>query len=212
MKGLFITFEGGEGCGKSTQIGKLALKIQNAGRPVVVLREPGGTPLGEAIRNLIKFSPAGRNMSPETELLLFAASRAQLVREVIQPELIRGAVVLCDRFMDSTTVYQGIARAIPAEQVALLNRMAVGSCIPDLTPVLDLYPLTRLQPLRRRARPVNTPVRLEHQPEEFYRRVRQGYLDLARGNPGRIKIVDASSPPEEVEQAVWRLVQPFLKT
>src|SRR5438093_7928702 len=109
-RGLFITFEGSEGCGKSTQIERLAKRLESAGRRVIVTREPGGTPIGEYIRHLLKFAPAGHAMKPETELLLFAASRAQIVRELIEPALRDGATVIADRLLDSTTVYQGIAR------------------------------------------------------------------------------------------------------
>ena len=138
MTGLFITFEGTEGCGKSTQINALAARLQDQGQQVLQTREPGGTPLGEAVRNLLQHDEAGADMSPEAELLLFTASRAQLTRERILPAIAKGEIVLCDRFMDSTTVYQGVARQINTQAVATINRFAVGEARPDLTILIDL--------------------------------------------------------------------------
>ncbi|MDB2311178.1 dTMP kinase, partial [Opitutales bacterium] len=131
MAGLFITFEGTEGCGKSTQIKALAERLQSEGKQVLQTREPGGTPLGEAVRNLLQHDAAGAGMSPEAELLLFTASRAQLTRERIIPAIAAGQIVLCDRFMDSTTVYQGVARQINTQAVATINQFAVGDARPD---------------------------------------------------------------------------------
>ena len=125
----FITFEGSEGCGKSTQVRLLADRLTKAGVPLLVTREPGGTPIGEKIRHLLQFAPEGVAMTPETELLLFEASRSQLVREIIQPALDRGTVVLSDRFADSTTVYQGVARRLDHEMVGHLNAFAVGQLL-----------------------------------------------------------------------------------
>ena len=136
----FITFEGGEAVGKSTQIERLAARLQERGDEVLVTREPGGTPLGEQIRHLLKHAPEGQGMTPKTELLLFLASRAELVRKVIGPALDRGAWVLCDRFLDSTTVYQGAGRGLPEEIVSRLNGFAIGARLPGLTLVLDIEP------------------------------------------------------------------------
>src|SRR6266704_3323994 len=133
----FITFEGSEGCGKSTQVKKLATRFQQAGIPYLVTREPGGTPIGETIRELLQFAPHGATMTAQTELLLFEASRSQLVRETIKPALEHGFCVISDRFFDSTTVYQGAARKLDAEMVARLNRFVAGDSIPDLTFILD---------------------------------------------------------------------------
>lgn len=138
QRGLFITFEGSEGCGKSTQIRLLAERLGQLGLPVNLTREPGGTPVGEEIRHLLQFSSANTAMTPEAELLLFTASRAQLVREMIEPALAKGVTIISDRFMDSTTVYQGVARAIDPAKVKAINEFAVGACRPDLTFVLDL--------------------------------------------------------------------------
>src|SRR3954466_12458949 len=130
-RGAFITFEGSEGCGKSTQVLRLAARLEQQGGRTVLTREPGGTAIGEKIRDLLQFAPEGVAMRPETELLLFEASRAQLVREVIEAALSRGEVVIADRFFDSTTVYQGAARKLDPETVARMNRFAVGDCMPD---------------------------------------------------------------------------------
>ena len=137
-RGLFITFEGSEGCGKSTQIRLLEARLKERGRSVLLTREPGGTSIGEEIRHLLQFSKANSAMKPETELLLFTASRAQIVRELIEPALAEGTTVIADRFMDSTTVYQGVARQIDPAAVAFINHFATGDCRPDLTFVLDL--------------------------------------------------------------------------
>src|SRR6184192_3902923 len=134
----FITFEGSEGCGKSTQVQRLAARLQRSGVPYLVTREPGGTPVGETIRELLQFAPHNSMMTPETELLLFEASRSQLVREIIKPALERGLCVIADRFFDSTTVYQGAARKLDREMVQRLNAFAVGDCVPDVTFVLDI--------------------------------------------------------------------------
>lgn len=195
-KGLFISFEGSEGCGKSTQIGRLAARLREDGREVLQLREPGGTPIGEKIRNLLQYDASAAAMTPEAELLLFAASRAQLVREVIRPAVERGVVVLCDRFLDSTTVYQGVARALDRKDVAAINAFAVGETLPDLTLLLDVDAAEG----RRRAASRNGPVdRMEQEKEAFYEAVRQGYLVLAEQNRGRIAVIDASADVDAVE-------------
>src|SRR5437016_11752988 len=134
----FITFEGSEGCGKSTQVQLLANRLEIAGVPFLITREPGGTPIGETIRELLQFAPQSVAMTPETELLLFEASRAQLVREVIKPALERGKCIIADRFLDSTTVYQGAARKLDCEMIERLNAFVVGDCVPDITFVLDV--------------------------------------------------------------------------
>src|SRR5450432_556268 len=137
-RGVFITFEGTEGCGKSTQVQRLAARLGQSGVFFLLTREPGGTAIGETIRDLLQFAPEGKDMKPETELLLFEASRSQLVREIIEPALVEGTCVISDRFFDSTTVYQGAARKLDAKTVTDLNRVAVGNCIPDLTFILDV--------------------------------------------------------------------------
>jgi dTMP kinase len=203
-KGLFISFEGSEGCGKSTQIARLAIRIRDSGREVITLREPGGTPIGEQIRNLLQYDEAGKAMTPEAEILLFAASRAQLVREVIRPALLRGAVVLCDRFLDSTTVYQGVARALAQEEVQAINGFAVGETLPDLTILLDL---DAAEGRRRAAGRKGPKDRMEQEDEGFYESVRQGYLELARAHPGRIAVIAAVGGEGEVEASITTVLR-----
>src|SRR2546429_8046713 len=172
----FITFEGSEGSGKSTQVQRLAARLERSGVPYLLTREPGGTPIGETIRELLQFAPHNSGMTPETELLLFEASRSQLVRETIKPALERGVCVIADRFFDSTTVYQGAARRLDRQIVQRLNVFAVGDCVPDITFVLDIDAATarsRMQAPRRADR-------MEQQPAEFYERVRAAYRDLVR--------------------------------
>ncbi len=201
--GVFITFEGTEGCGKSTQIHRLAAHLEREGLPVVVTREPGGTPLGESIRNLLKFAEEGKDMTPEAELLLFAASRAQLVRRVIEPALEAGSWVVADRFMDSTTVYQGVARRLDFDAVQLINEFAVGETRPDLTFVLDLDPDEARRRLLRRPRPIGAPDRMEQMPPDFYVAVRDGYLTLARDEPERFRVINAGRTIDSVEEEIW---------
>jgi len=203
-KGLFISFEGSEGCGKSTQIARLATRISDSGREVITLREPGGTPIGEQIRNLLQYDEAGKAMTPEAEILLFAASRAQLVREVIRPALQRDAVVLCDRFLDSTTVYQGVARALAQEEVQAINGFAVGETLPHLTILLDL---DAAEGRRRAAGRKGPKDRMEQEDEGFYESVRQGYLELARAYPGRIAVIAAVGGEGEVEASITTVLR-----
>ena len=205
-RGLFITFEGSEGCGKSTQVKRLAARLEAAGRSVLLTREPGGTPIGEKIRHLLQFAPEGVAMRPETEVLLFEASRSQLVREVIAPSLDAGQVVIADRFFDSTTVYQGAARKLNAEMVEQLNRFAVGDCRPDITFILDVDVTTARARMMRRVRPVGAPDRMEQEPVEFYERVCAAYRDLARREPDRVRLIDGGRSAEDVESEIWRLL------
>lgn len=200
-KSFFISFEGSEGSGKSTQIDLLATRLENEGYNVVVTREPGGTEIGEEIRHLLKHAQSGQGMTPETELLLFAASRAQLVREVIVPALRAGKVILCDRFLDSTTVYQGVARRLSEDPVAIINHFAVGDILPALTIVLDVPAETGLA--RARRRPSELPDRLEQENIDFYQRVREGYLILAREMPSRFLVVDGTLPSDKITDIIW---------
>ena len=208
MAGLFITFEGTEGCGKSTQINALAARLQDQGQQVLQTREPGGTPLGEAVRNLLQHDEAGAGMSPEAELLLFTASRAQLTRERILPAIAKGEIVLCDRFMDSTTVYQGVARNIDSQAVAAINRFAVGEARPDLTILIDLSPEVGMA--RVHARCDGQLDRIEQEAIEFFQAVRAGYLKLAESEPERFLVLDGSASVEVLEQQIWAAVQPRL--
>ena len=204
MNGLFITFEGGEGCGKSTQIAALKTRLEAMGKTVVQTREPGGTALGESVRNLLQYDDAGQGMSPEAELLLFAASRAQHVRELIAPAIAEGQIVLCDRFLDSTTVYQGVARAIDSKKVDTINQFAIGDTKPDLTILIDLPPEIGLA--RVHARSNGQLDRMENEAIEFFQAVRQGYLDLAKSEPKRFLVLDGSQTVEELETQIWQRV------
>jgi len=198
----FITFEGSEGCGKSTQVQRLAARLQKLQIPFLVTREPGGTPIGETIRELLQFAPHNSAMVPETELLLFEASRSQLVRETIKPALEHGVCVIADRFFDSTTVYQGAARRLDREMVERLNAFAVGDCVPNITFVLDVDAATaetRMQKPRRADR-------MEQQPAEFYERVRRGYRDLAAHEPNRIVLIDGSHNADEIDHEIWNIL------
>jgi dTMP kinase len=206
-RGWFITFEGSEGCGKSTQIRLLCEALRRQGHEVVETREPGGTPLGETIRHLLKFALEGNGMYPETELLLFAASRAQLVRQVIAPALGRGAVVVADRFHDSTTVYQGVARALDPAQVENVNKFATGTVLPDLTLLLDLPAEEARARLKLRAGEEAQKDRMEQEPEAFYEAVREGYLRLAEEEPKRIRVINASGAPAEIFDRIKDVVQ-----
>src|SRR5438128_1654619 len=197
----FVTFEGSEGSGKSTRADRLAARLQRCSIPCVVTREPGGTPIGETIRELLQFAPHNSTMKAETELLLFEASRSQLVREVIKPALERGMCVIADRFFDSTTVYQGAARELDAEMIERLNAFAVGDCVPDITFVLDVDAATAESRMQHEPRKAD---RMEQQPAEFYERVREGYRDLAAHEPKRIVMIDGSGHVDEIEKQIWK--------
>jgi dTMP kinase len=202
----FITFEGSEGCGKSTQIQRLAERLERAGVPLLVTREPGGTPIGETIKDLLQFAPHGSGMTAETELLLFEASRSQLVRETIRPALERGVCVISDRFFDSTTVYQGVARRLDARVVEQLNAFAVGDCVPDVTFLLDMDAATARARMLRRVRPASSPDRMEQEPTEFYEQVREAYRQLARREAKRIHLIDAVRDVGAIADEIWQIL------
>ncbi len=203
-RGFLISFEGGEGCGKSTQARRLATRLKRIGYKVLLTREPGGTKLGEQIRSLLK-SARHNNLSAEAELFLFAASRAQLVCEVIRPALQRGWIVLCDRFVDSTTAYQGYGRKLDLKLVQVVNALAVGPNWPDLTLLLDLDVRIGLQRALKRGQ-VSAYDRMGAQKEAFYRQVRSGFLKLARAEPKRIILVDAAGSADETTEKIWNPV------
>lgn len=205
-RGAFITFEGSEGCGKSTQALRLAARLEQAGVRVLITREPGGTAIGEKIRDLLQFAPESFAMTPETELLLFEASRSQLVRELIRPALEQGTAVISDRFFDSTTVYQGVARKLDPQMVATLNHFAVGADRPDLTLVLDVDVETARARMLRRVRPVAAVDRMEQEPIEFYERVCEAYRALVRAEPDRCLLIDGANSPDEIEHEIWEAV------
>src|SRR5436190_17875950 len=199
----FITFEGSEGCGKSTQVQRLAARLDQAGIQTPVTREPGGTAIGEKIRHLLQFAPESFAMTPQTEVLLFEASRSQLVRETIQPALEKGTIVISDRFFDSTTVYQGVARKLSPEIVETLNTFAIASARPNLTFILDVDVATARARMLRRVRPVAVLDRMEQEPDEFYERVCAGYRELAGREPERFIVVDGRQSPDAIESEIW---------
>ena len=211
-KGLFVSFEGNEGSGKSTQISLLAERLRAEGHAVRTLREPGGTPIGEEIRHTLKHSAANQAMTPEAELLLMNASRAQLVREVIRPALATGEIVLCDRFYDSTTAYQGYGRQLDLAMVKNIVDVAVGDTRPDLT-LLFLIPQA-VSDQRRLARQATLPFmrdRMEEADQSFFARVAKGYQAIAAAEPARVRPVDATGTVESLRATIWSLVQPLLK-
>ena len=207
---MFITFEGGEGAGKSTLIAKLSNELSNRGRQVITTREPGGTKLGDHIRNCLLNPSFGISFGARAELLLFLASRAQHIEEVIRPALRQGKVVLCDRFNDSTIAYQGGGRDLGIEYVQKLCSLVSGDVVPDLTFYLDLDPALgfgRIQKQRQaddKARPDD---RLEAEKIEFHHRVRAAFRYLAKHNPERIHILDASTSEEAVFKEALRVVE-----
>jgi dTMP kinase len=210
-KGLFITFEGTEGCGKSTQVELLAQRLRALGHRVRTHREPGGTPIGEEIRHTLKHSQHNHAMTAETELLLMNASRAQLVREVIRPALAAGEIILCDRFYDSTTAYQGYGRELDLEKVKTVIEFAVGETKPNLT--LLLHVPAEISAERLRSRQGNLPFvrdRIEEADREFFSRVARGFEAVAAAEPQRIKPVNGAQPVEVVCAAIWEHVQPVL--
>jgi dTMP kinase len=211
MKGLLVSFEGSEGCGKSTQIGMLANHLRALGYTVKLVREPGGTPIGEEIRHTLKHSPSNQAMTPEAELLLMNASRAQLVREIIRPALTAGEIVLCDRFYDSTTAYQGYGRGLDLQQVQTVIDFAVGDTRPALT-LLFQAPLEVSQE-RLASRQSNLPFmrdRIEESDQAFFDRVKQGYLAIAAAEPGRVKTINAVGSLEVVSAHIWEQIEPLL--
>jgi dTMP kinase len=213
MNGLFITFEGTEGSGKSTQIPLLAERLRLLGHHVRTLREPGGTPIGEEIRHTLKHSKANEAMTPEAELLLMNASRAQLVREVIRPALAAGEIVLSDRFYDSTTAYQGYGRQLDLTMVKSIVDAAVGETIPDITFFLLVPPEVSEQ--RRLSRQATMPFlrdRIEEADKNFFRRVAAGYKAIAAIEPNRIRSINATESVPIVHATIWEDIQPLLKT
>ena len=212
MKGRLITFEGNEGSGKSTQIALLCEQLKTAGVPVRNLREPGGTAIGEEIRHTFKHSQNNWAMTPETELLLMNASRAQLVREIIRPALDAGEFVLCDRFYDSTLAYQGYGRQLDLDLVRKITELAVGQTRPDLT-LLLLVP-ENISEQRRQARQSTQPNvrdRMEEGDREFFERVVRGYEAIATAEPRRVRRIEASAGIAEIAREIWGAVHPLLE-
>lgn len=206
MRGHFITFEGVDGSGKTTQVRLLRQFLDQQGVEYVFTREPGGTDLGEQIRRIL-LDPAHRDMGVETEALLYAASRAQLTRQVIRPALDAGKTVLCDRFVDSSLCYQGFGGGLDLDFVRDLNHRATEGLKPDLTLLFDMPPDDAAQRRRR-----GSEDRMERKDLAFHERVREGYLTLARQEPDRIRIVDAMASVEQVQRVVRKLVAQALNS
>mgnify|MGYP000726671121 FL=1 len=204
MKGYFITFEGSEGCGKTTQIEALAKALEAQGKTVLITREPGGTLIGEKIRNLLQDPSHKNDISDMTELLLFSASRAELITSRIQPALARGEIVICDRFYDSTFVYQGLGRAIDMNIVEQLNQITVGTLKPDLTILLDLDAKIGIE--RARSRQSGELDRIENESLAFFEAVRNGYLELAKKEPERFKTIDGLLSVDAIKKIIWDTV------
>ncbi len=211
--GTFITFEGLDGCGKSTQLGKLAQALREAGRHVVVTREPGGTPAGEKVRSLLLDSRTAR-LAATTELALMFASRAQLVEEVIRPGLAAGACVLSDRYTDSSEAYQGGGRQLGSEAVLSLHRVLCGGLQPDLTILMDTDPAASVTRARRRnqsPRMARDENRFERESRAFFLRVQEAYHALARREPHRVVVIDARQPVAVVHRAILAIVRERLR-
>ena len=201
---LFITFEGGEGCGKSVQAKALHNRLCQEGVPAILTYEPGGTPLGDEICRLLKWNE-DLDITPLAELLLFNASRSQLVDKVIKPNLEEGKVVICDRFADSTSVYQGYGRGLDMEAIRTINNTATQGLHPNLTILLDLpveAGFTRKSHSRQD--------RFENEDTTFHERVRQGYLEIARLHPNRVKILNGQESVEDIHLAIRRILSEYL--
>jgi dTMP kinase len=216
-RGKFITFEGLDGTGKSTHVRKLAAVLREAGHTVIETREPGGTMTGEKIRKVLLDS-ATAGLSPMAEMALMFASRAQHIAEVIEPALALGSIVLCDRFTDSTEAYQGYGRKLGSRDVLELHRVLCGNLQPDLTILLDSDAHASVSRARRRNKRVSRAAsrghdenRFEQETRAFFGRVREGFLAIAKREPGRVAIVDASSPPAQTHQKILEVVARRLK-
>ncbi len=203
-RGFFITFEGGEGAGKSTQIEGLATSLREAGHDVIVTREPGGSAGAEAVRHVL-LSGAAEPFGAAMEAVLFAAARSDHVEQVIRPAIARGAVVLCDRFLDSSRVYQGVTGNLDADFMANLERVTVNGMKPDLTLILDIDPEEGLRRATAR-RGDDTPDRFEKEKLSIHRRRRKAFLEIAKAEPQRCVVIDADADPEKVAATILRTV------
>ncbi len=208
--GALITFEGPEGAGKSTQLRLLAEFLESRGRRCRITREPGGTPLAETLRGIIKNFTGPERLHPETELLLMEAARSQHVREVIRPALAAGEIVLCDRYTDSTVAYQGGGRALDPAAVAKLNAFATGETVPVLTLLLDLPPEAGFARTARREETRGEFDRFEEEKLEFHRRVRAAFLAIAAAEPERVRVIAADRPASAVHQEICKIVEQFV--
>ena len=209
-RGIFITFEGPECAGKTTQIRLLKEHFTTLGREVIVTREPGGTEIGEELRQIVKHHISAIPVTDEAEVLLFAASRAQHVSEVINPAIERGAVVLCDRFLDSTTAYQGYARGLDMKFITNLNNFAIAGTVPDITILLDLTAEESVERGSKREETLFVLDRIEAEKIDFHKRVRSGFLKIAEHEPERVKIVPAIDTIEKIHSKIINLLQPLI--
>jgi len=210
-RGMFISFEGIDGCGKTTQLRLLAEHLRLAGLAVVETVEPGGTEIGRQIRRIL-LDPANAALHCHAELLLYFASRSQNVEEIIRPAIARGEIVLCDRFTDSTLVYQGCGRGLPKEKILQLDQLAAQGLEPDLTLLIDIDVATSgARSYRRNAQTGSAETRIDDESAAFHSRVREGYLGLARQWPARIRIVNGAAKIGEVAQLVWEEVAPLVQ-
>ncbi len=205
-RGFFLSFEGIEGCGKTSQLHRLARRLRTLSYSVVETREPGGAPISEQIRTIL-LDPKNQGMDARCELLLYLASRAHHVAETIRPALEKGAVVLCDRFADATVAYQGYGRGLGPATVARLNRVATAGLAPDLAILLDV-PVSVGLARKRRAGGLD---RLDREHASFHETVRRGYLRIARQNPRRVRVVDGTASEDAVARAIDQIVQPRLR-
>ncbi len=204
MQGKFITFEGPEGGGKTTQAKMLLAHLDERGIQHLYTREPGGTSTGEIIRDILQHDMADEAISPEAELLLFSASRAQLVRHVIIPALEKGVWVVCDRFVDSTTAYQGYGRGFTLKEVAAINRFAIGRAIPDVTFLLDLSIEKGFMRVQARNEELEQQKdRMEREAKAFHETLRQGYLEMAHREPARFVVLSADRDPDIIADEIW---------
>ena len=207
MKGVFLTLEGGEGCGKSTQLDLVASALRTrSGRNVVATRSPGGTPVAEKIRTILKSREPGEELLPETELMLFGACHAQMCATLIRPALEQGAIVVSDRFTDSTLVYQGFARRLDPDSVRRVNEFVCGGVRPDLVIVLDVPVEVGLRRASVRAGTDPAQDRFDSESAAFHNAVRQGFLELARREPGRFAVIDGSRTPEQVTESILEAI------
>lgn len=202
MRGWFVTFEGPEGSGKTTQLHLMAPWLESQNIPVVVTREPGGTPVGESIREVLH-DCAHTEITSETEILLYSASRAQHVAEIVRPAIEAGKVVLCDRFSDSTYAYQGYGRGLSLSDLRQITTFATQSLTPDLTLYLDVPPEVGLQRRKTSGEALN---RLDRESLAFHQRVRAGYLELMKADPGRWRYVDATGTPDAIQERLREIL------
>lgn len=211
MLGKFITLEGPEGSGKSTQAKMIIRRLAERGIEAITTREPGGTALGEEIRNILQHNQAGEAPCERAELLLFEASRNQLVEKVIRPHLEKGIWVICDRFMDSTTAYQGYGRGLPVQAVKAIHYFTVDGVVPDLTLLLDIEVSTGFERIAQRYLALGESAdRFEQEERSFHEKVRAGYLKLANEEPERFRVINAAQEPEAVSSNIWKVIEEVL--